>query len=560
LNHDAVRSPVRAHAKLTSFPIPFSDLPGQSRLFLDYLSDPLSLKRYYPNAVASASDLAGFIPEVLSHYTTDRARLCDALAEINTAIGNSGQALANVDLLRDEKTVAVVTGQQAGLFTGPLYTIYKALTAIKLADELKAAGADAIPVFWAATEDHDFAEVSKAFVVDKDSRLAGLEYKPAAAVDGAPVGQIKLDASIGGLVEAMFDKMPHTEFTSTLCEAIRAAWREGLGFGDAFEREIAGLFGHFGLVVMDPLHPSIKALSAPIYASAVENADDIVAAIRERSSDLVSAGYHAQVVVEEDYFPLFWHTPTGRRVALKRTGNGTYSAKGEDKVFTRSELADIALHEPSRLSPGVMLRSVVQDHLLPTVCYVGGGAEIAYFAQNSEAYRVLGRPVTPILHRQSYTVVEPRQRRKLDGFGLKLNDLFDGVETNLMRIGKAALSETVDAHFTEALTTIDERLGILRADIASIDPTLLDSLEKRRQKIIYHIESLSKKTYRAQARRDETIERQLRQAITALTPNRQLQERVLNVNNFLNKYGPYFIDWLYETVDVDERDHVVLYI
>jgi uncharacterized protein YllA (UPF0747 family) len=148
----------------------------------------------------------------------------------------------------------------------------------------------------------------------------------------------------------------------------------------------------------------------------------------------------------------------------------------------------------------------------------------------------------------------------LNGFGLKLYDLFDGVEANLLKIGRSAVSEAVEAHFIDALTAIDEKLGIVKTDIAAIDPTLLDSLEKRRKKIIYHIESLSKKTYRAQALRDETIERQLRQAITALTPDGQLQERVLNVNNFLNKYGPYFIDWLYETIDVDERDHMVLYL
>ena len=193
--------------------LPFSDIPGQSKLFAQYQSDPLSLRRYYPNAVESHTQIADRIPDVLANYKADRTILCDALAETNRKFGATPETLANIELLRDAETVAVVTGQQAGLFSGPLYTIYKALSAIRMVECLRGRGIKAVPVFWVATEDHDFEEVSKTSFIDKKGNVIDVSNEPKRCYSNLPVGYVKLDDSIDETIEELFRGIITTEFT-----------------------------------------------------------------------------------------------------------------------------------------------------------------------------------------------------------------------------------------------------------------------------------------------------------------------------------------------------------
>lgn len=540
--------------------MPFSAIPHQSKLFLDYLRDPSSLRRFYPDAVKSYSGVSAFIPKVLSNYKTDRNALCDALAGINSAIGAGEKCFQNISLLREADTVAVVTGQQAGLFTGPLYTIYKALSAIKMAEHLNADGFAAVPVFWVATEDHDFDEVSKTYFIGNAGELVKAEYRPSDYVRNLPVGSIKVDGSIDEVMDQILNALSQTEFSADVRRAIEGAWSDGVFFGNAFAKNLAAILEKFGLIIIDPMHPTIKSLAAPIYVAAIEKSSEIVANIRRKSSELEADGYHTQVLVEEDYFPFFRIDDDGRRMALRKTGEDIYSAKEEKRKFSLAELTSIAKDDPQRFSPGVMLRPVVQDHLLPTVCYFGGAAEIAYFAQNSEAYRILERPITPILHRQSFTVVEAKHTRTLEKFGLGFSDLFTGFEQTLEGIGKKQLSSETANIFASAEEKICAELDRLDQNLSLIDATLVENLAKRRRKIMYHIAALKKKAYFANIRKDETLQKQIRSAFYGLLPNRELQERVLNVNSFLNKYGPYFIDLIYEAIDLNDKDHRVIHI
>lgn len=537
--------------------LPFSEIPHQSKLFLDHLRDPLSLKRYYPNAVSSHTDISFFIPEVLSNYKTDRGNLCDALTEVNSEINASEKTLENIKQLREPDTVAVVTGQQAGLFTGPLYTIYKALSAIKMAEELNAKGVKAVPVFWVATEDHDFDEVSHTFFTGQAGELVKAECHPQ-YLKSSPVGNIKIDDSIVAAIDRAFGAIPRSEFSSSVRSSIEKNWSVGALFGKAFSRSVAEILGSFGIVVIDPMHPGVKALSAPIYVDAITSSAEIVANIRHNSSELVSEGYHAQVLVEEDYFPLFRIDDEGRRVALRKTANGKYLSKEEKREFDLDELSAMAKSDPHRLSPGVMLRPVVQDYLLPTVCYFGGAAEIAYFAQNSAAYKVLHRPVTPILHRQSFTVVESKHRRALQKFDLALSNMFAGFKSTLESLGKKQLSSETIRLFDEIEQKINSEMERLDQNLSQIDKTLSDNLAKRRRKILYHIGTLKKKTYLAATRNDETLERQIRSAFESLLPNNELQERVINIHSFLNKYGPHFVGLIYKEVDLNNKDHRIV--
>ncbi len=540
--------------------LPFADVQGQTKLFLEYQQNPSSLKEYYPEAVESHTQIAARIPEVLANHKADRNSLCDALEDMNKACGASEKTLENIQTLRESDCVAVVSGQQAGLFSGPLYTIYKALSAVKMTECLRGRGFKAVPVFWIATEDHDFEEVSKTFVLDKTGKLAELKNEPKRCYENLPVGTIQLDESIKQTVEELFEELPLTEFTGELRELINESWQAKTYFGDAFAKLLNKLFGKYGLIILCPLDPRLKQLAAPVYKEAIEKSAEIVVALRKRSDELQEKGYHAQVLVAEDYFPLFWQAKDKTRNALKKSAQGTFKTKDNSREFTLEELAEIAESEPTRFSPSVVLRSVVQDYILPTACYFGGAAEIAYFAQSGEVYRILNRPQTPIFHRQSFTVIESKHAKTLGKYDLTLKDLFAGQENLLPKIVEQFLNKDTARIFAEAEEKINIELNRLDQNLSKIEPTLAENLGKRRKKIIYHIGAMRNKFYHAQVRKDETIQRQIETMFAALLPHKHLQERTLNVSYFLNRYGLNFIDWIYDAIDLDDKAHRVIYL
>ena len=540
--------------------LPFSEVPNQSKLFIDYQNKPLELQKYYPLAVESHTQISQRIPEILANYKADRQMLCDVLEEANISNGASDKTLENIQLLRNDDCVAVVSGQQAGLFSGPLYTIYKALSAVKMTECLRGRGFKAVPVFWIATEDHDFEEVSKIEFIDSKGNLAEIKNEPKRCYENLPVGYVKLDDSIKSSLDELFERLPHTEFTDELRNLLENTWVSGIDYGDAFARLLTKFLGKFGLIVLCPLDVRLKKLATPIYVEAIKKSDEIVSALMKRSEELVEAGYHAQVLVSEDYFPLFWQAKDKTRHALKKSASGTFQTKDIEREFTHEGLADLAANEPERFSPSVVLRSVVQDYLLPTVCYFGGAAEIAYFAQSAEVYRILERPVTPIFHRQSFTIVESKHGKTLDKYDLELKDFFGGIENLLPKIVEEFLNKDTARIFAEAEEKINIELNRLDRNLSQIEPTLADSLANRRRKIIYHIANIRTKFHRAQIRKDEVINRQIETAFTALVPHKALQERTLNVNSFINLYGIYLIDWIYEAIDLDNRGHRIIYL
>jgi bacillithiol biosynthesis cysteine-adding enzyme BshC len=553
---DCLSSTTNAKLRLDS--ISFSEIPGQSRLFLDYQSDPLSLRKYYPSAVVAHTSIADRTSEVLEAYATDRDALCDILAEQNRGFGAGEATLENIDLLRKSGTVAVLTGQQAGLFTGPLYTVYKALSSIRMTECLRNRGIDAVAVFWAATEDHDFEEISTAYLLGPNGDEVEFRLAVPEGGKGTSVGSIVIPDPFKRELQNGIDELRQWDFLPELRDALGEIWKPGHTIGEAFCADIQRLFKNRGLIVVDPLDVRVKKLAAPIYSRAVERSEIIVKALVDRTKELEGSGYHAQVLITPDYFPLFYHTDDGSRSAVRRGGGDRYHVAGTRTEFTLSELAELAASEPQRFSPGVMLRSVVQDYLFPTVCYFGGGAEIAYFAQNSEVYRLLDRPVTTILHRQSFTVVGPKASRVLDKFELRLSDLFAGYEALLPRVVDRFVNPTTARLFADAEENINLELNRLDQELSRIDPTLAANLATRRRKILYHIAALQKKFRRVQVERDETVNRQLRLLFAELMPHGQLQERRLNIGSFTARYGPTFVDTVYDSIDLDDRGHRIL--
>ncbi len=550
--------------------VPFDQIPQQSRLFLDYLRDATALRRFYPEAVKHHYDLPGRRDHVLAKYQTDRAELCDALERLNRGWNASHKTLAHIERLRESDCIAVVSGQQAGLFGGPLYTIYKALSAIKLAECLTQRGIKAVPVFWIATEDHDFAEVATAEFISRDCALNKATVTAGIHREGSPVGRAVLDESIETTVENLFQSLPQTEFTADLRKLLGEAYQRKRKFGDAFARLMTSLTGERGLILLDPLDLQLKQLAAPVYAEAARRAQEIATAIARRSAELETAGYHAQVTPSENAFPLFLHDESGARHALTRNDNDKYQAKtagqkpdqgGQPaKEFTSEELADWSLREPDRFSPNVTLRAVVQDFLLPTIAYYGGSAEIAYFAQTAEVYRILNRPATPILPRASLTFVEKHTWRSLERYGIRLNDFFEGPDHVMARAVAEYLGKETAKAFEHTAKTFSKELDGLQEQLRRVDPTLADALEKGRRKINYQIDGLRTRFNRAQVARDEAVHRQIEHAFDLLYPEKTLQERRLNITSFLARHGHYFVDWIFDAIDLERTDHEVVFL
>ncbi|MDT4898066.1 MAG: bacillithiol synthase [Acidobacteriota bacterium] len=538
----------------------FERIPQQSRLFLDYVRDPVALRRFYPSAVRFHHELAARAPEVLAAHRTDRRELCDALEAMNRNWGASDETLANISSLREADCLAVVSGQQAGLFTGPLYTIYKALSAVKLAGCLMQRGTKAVPVFWIATEDHDFPEVATAEFIGCDCRLASVSVPQEMHAEGSPVGSVRLDASINETIKRLLDVLPTTEFIPEVENLLRETWTEGRGYGEAFARMMTRLIGRYGLILLDPLDAKLKELAAPLYAEAVERAPEIATALVARSRELEEAGYHAQVATSENAFPLFLHTGDGARHAVTRAVDGRYKVKDSREEFTAEELTELARREPQQFSPNVTLRAVVQDYLLPTVAYLGGAAEIAYFAQTAEVYRILNRPVTPILPRASLTIVERRTWRTLERYGLSLSDLFDGLDAVLGRVVEEHLGTETAQTFNRTEESINRELDGLQEQLRSVDQTLAEALETGRRKINYQLEGLRTRFHRAQMSRDRAAHRQLERATAALYPHKTLQERHINVTSLLARHGSYITNWIYDAINLGSSDHQIVYL
>jgi bacillithiol biosynthesis cysteine-adding enzyme BshC len=540
--------------------LPFHSIPAQSRLFLDYLRDPVALRRYYPSAIRFHHELAQRTQEVLAAYTVDRGQVCNALQKMNTAWGAGDETLKNIQRLREPDCVAVVSGQQAGLFTGPLYTIYKAISAIKLAGCLTQRQSKAVPVFWIAAEDHDFIEVSKAEFISRDCRLAKVEARTDLHREGQPVGEVVLDSSIEQVVTQLLETLPNSEFIPELEKLLRQCWRAEATYTEAFACMMTRLLGRYGLIFLDPLDADLKKLSAPLYAKAAERAPEIAATVVARSRKLEEDGYHAQVLVTENSFPLFLHDATGARHAITKTENDRYRTKSSEEEYSATQLAQKALDHPEAFSPNVLLRAVVQDYLLPTIGYLGGAAEIAYFAQTAEVYRLLERPATPILPRSSLTMVESHTGRSLERYGLGLVDLFAGVDAVLARVVEEHLSTDTARTFSEAEANVNSELDRLREKLKTIDPTLADALETGRRKINYQLEGLRTRFHRAQMGRDEATQRQVQRAIDQLYPEKALQERHLNVTSLLARHGSYVIEWIYNAVNLGSNEHQIVYL
>lgn len=538
--------------------ISFSEIPKQSKLFTDFLKNTPEAIKFYSEKNTS---LEKYAEQVLAKYSVDRDALCEILTETNQAFGAGKKTFENIKRLREKDCLTIVTGQQAGLFSGALYTIYKALSAVKLAENLQNQNIKAVPVFWIAEEDHDFDEIKKTIVLDKEGKLAELENTPENYQKDVPVGLIELDESIEITIQNLFEKLSPAEFTEELHSLLSKCYASTETYSSAFAKFIAQIFADYGLIIFAPLNKKLKKLCAPIFTEGIEKSAEINAALLNRNIELQSENYQAQVLVEKDFFPFFLQSETGERQSLKLNAEtGKIKIQKSKDELSLAELNEIAVNDPEKLSPNALMRPIVQDYLLPTLVYFGGGAEIAYFAQNSVIYNILNRPVTPIRHRASFTIIERKHARTLEKYELKFKDVFQGKADFSALIVEKFLNRNAARTFKEVENSIKNQLDLLAYELNKSELTLAANLETRRKKIMWHISALRKKFHRAEVIKNNIVERRVESLFTALFPENALQERSLNVITFLNLYGENFNNWIYDAVDPNELKHQILYL
>jgi bacillithiol synthase len=499
--------------------IPFGSLPSMSALFLDYVTDWTRLRKFYSEGY-SLESIAAFARQRPALASAHRERLCGSLTGDATSI----QKLA-------EGAVTIITGQQPGLFTGPNYTILKAITVIKLAKALDGLGVPAVPVFWVAAEDHDYQEIESASVLDRDGGLLHVRID-LSNPDSSPVGWLTLGGDVPDALSKFLAGLPDSEFQLEIREVMESSYRPGVSPVNAFLSAMVKLFEGTGLVFANPLEPEIRKLAYPTLVQAVRQNSEIRAAVVARSRALSDAGYHEQVKVDDNFTGLF-----------------AYRAK------SRRALRPEELKDDIPLSANVLLRPAMQDAIFPTAAYVGGPAEVAYFAQAGAVYEVFRRPAPPVFPRISATVLEPRVERVLKKYDLQFQDTFRG--RDFVRRKAVANVQGVEI-FDLVRDRLMTELESLREPLNAVDPTLSGALDNSRQKVLHQVETLRTKFVNAEARRNDTLERHLDSVVNSLFPEKKLQERVINITSFLVRYGLGFIRRLEEELDVDSREHQVI--
>ena len=515
-----------------------TELPPTSRLFEDYLYHFDRVRRFYahdphdPESFRRAAGAMQYDPE-------RRAALVAALGEQN------GPSTA-LELLARPETVAVVTGQQVGLFSGPCYTVYKALTAVRLARRLTEAGIPAVPVFWLATEDHDFAEVNQCWVFNAANeprrlRLAG------ANDERRPVGDILVgEAPIGELRDALRD-LP---FCDEVVSMVAEAYTPEATMGAAFAALLRRMPVMNELLYFDPMHATSRRLAAPLLAEAVRRGPELTSRVLERNRELTDAGYHVQVHVEAQTSFVFL-LENGRRVTLRRDG-AEYIADG--RRIPAEELAARA----ESLSPNALLRPVVQDSMLPTAAYVGGPAELAYFAQSQVIYEALLGRAPAAVARQSATLLTQRAGKLLERYGMELPDFFRGEVAVREKIARKLVPEGLERAIGESRGELAKLLDRLGGALGGFDPTLTAAFEKSRRKMAFQLAKVERKAAREALRRDQRASADAAYLCGLVFPEKHLQERLYSIIPFLARHWPDLVGVLAEGLSPECLDHRIL--
>jgi len=537
--------------------INFGDIPGQYNLFLDYLYEFENVKRFYKHDYKNKEEylkLFKSISETSREFRSDLSKIINSQYE---GFSLSSQTKNNIDLLKDKNTLAVVTGQQLGILGGPLYTFYKIITAIKLADHLKERydAYNFVPVFWLEAEDHDFEEVRSIGIINEANELTKISYEDEVPEDETriSVGYLKIKDTIASFFENLDKNLRDTEFKPEILSKLKEIYSGGKSFKQSFKELIFWFFDKYGLIIFDPQDIIIKNLLKPVFKKEITNFRQHTEKLVEVSATLEEL-YHAQVKVRP--VNLFYSTEEGR--FLIEPVENEFRLRRKRKKFTHEEIIDEIDTKPEYFSPNVLLRPICQDYLLPTAFYIGGPGEISYFAQLTPLYDFYNL-IQPIIYpRSSATIFEKNLENVLEKFNLNFEDIFTNSDELKNKIVSSIAKYSVEDIFAESNNQVDLVFDRLKEKLFEFDKTIADATGKYRQKVLSYLEELKGKAAEAQKKKHEITLRQIDKLTNSLFPNNNLQERELNFVYFYNKYGGSFTDKLFNELKINNFEHQVI--
>jgi bacillithiol synthase len=531
-------------------------LPWMRRLALDYAFEHEKVARFFTGNPTDPESWRRAIAAAQRHERRrgDIAALLQTQLESRNAPSEARTAARH---LADARTVAIVTGQQAGLFGGPMFTVLKALTAIRVARRVQQEhGIPAVPVFWIDAEDHDWEEVRSCGVLDGELALREIAAEPPDGAGDRPIASLRWTPTIDRAIAELEHALPPTEFTPWTLDIVRQAYTPGRSVSESFARLLDAFLGAQGLVVFDPSDGAAKRFASDVFVAELEHAGRSALAAARSGADLVARGYHMQVAPNEGSAALFYLND-GRK-PIRRQSQGHEFVLGEGGTVPASELIERARRDPTSFSPNVLLRPIVQDTLFPTACYVAGPNELAYLAQLRGIYEAFGVPMPLLQPRASATLLDAAGVRFLTRHRLPLEKLQPQDEHALNELLRTLLPQSVERAVAAARSQMTESMAAVIDAVPVIDKTLEGKARSVLGRMEHELSSLEAKILQAAKRRDETLRRQFVHVKAQAFPQGQPQERAVGGISFLDRYGPALITKLLEELPIDSGTHWIL--
>lgn len=538
--------------------INFNEIPASTKLFLDYLESFDKIQKFYKYNFRDKEQISNKFRRLGESQKNFREELSSLINAQYKNLTPSSKTLKNISLLKNKETLAIVTGQQLGIFGGPLYTFYKIITAIKLSAHLSERydNYHFVPVFWMEGDDHDFDEVRFVNVLNDNNEVVKISYSDQEIeeeLNRGSVGNLKFKESINRFLTDFEDQLRSTEFKTPIVDQLKNFYREDKTFKESFKELLFWLFDKYGLIIFNPQDPKVKELLKPIFKKEISE-------FRNHTEELVNVSakleelYHAQVKIRP--INLFYNYDEGRYI-IEPVEN-EYRLKGKRKKFSQEELIYLIETEPEKFSPNVLLRPICQDYLFSTAFYVGGPSEIAYFAQILPLYNFYNIDPGIIYPRSSATILEKSIKAVLEKFGLDVTEIFTNSDKLKNQIINSISEQNLNDVFKNSKNRIELVFDELKENLFEIDKTLSEVVTKVRIKVLTHIDEVNGKATEAQKKRYEITLRQIDKTSAVLFPNLNLQERELSFFQFANKYGVEFMEKLYAELAINKFQHQVI--
>jgi bacillithiol synthase len=542
--------------------IPFNKLQGFNDFFLEYINDFNSLKEFFNYNYSEKENIFKSLVDKEDNYLNKKIFTRNDLADIlmlqNKIFNASEASIKNIELLRNENTFAVVTGQQTGILSGNLYTVLKAINTYQLSKKLSESFPDYnfVPVFWLEADDHDFLEVNNINVFDKENNLRKIEYFENGTPQERyliPINSVNLDNFVEKFKTNLSDNLLKTDFTDTIFDFINRSYKSGVSFPVAFARFINYLMGDLGIVFCNPTDKEIKKLLIPIFEKELNTYPETCERVIETSA-VIEQKYEPQVKPQP--INVFYVHNNHRHLIEPRSDN-IFALKNSRQRFEKAQLLELLYSNPENFSGNVILRPICQDYLLPTVAYVGGPSEVAYFGQFKSVYDFYGINMPVIYPRVSVTLLENRVTHFISKNGLLLEELFDEKKVTSKLMNK--INELkVDDIFTNLKDELNGLFYSFGIDLEKIDKNLLNTFKNKNEKYLESLDYLKEKFVESQAQQNESSVFKLKSAIQSIYPDEIMQERYINIVYFLNKYGLDVIHKLIDSMDISNFNHQVI--